>query len=101
MACAQRVGFKTREVFHCTDWDAIQSDATPLLRSMVGRWLVNHDPEQYALDNYRACADHLTSGAGFKNTNAVPGFTYTPWTVQELLDASDRGEKLVDEGDWL
>lgn len=99
--CAQRVGFKTREVFHCTDWDAFKEDVTPLVQSMTGKWLVKHNPEKYAYDNYAKCAECMLSGAVFKNTNTVPGYTYKPWTAKELLESSDRGEKLIDEGEWL
>lgn len=94
------MGFKTREVFHRTDWSAVENDPTPITK-MVGKWLINHDPEKYAYDNYKDCACYLTTGTPFKNTNGVPGYTHALWTVQELLAASDRGEKLEDEGDWL
>lgn len=100
VSCAQRLGLKNRELYHCADWDAPDFDPTPF-RTLVGKWLVHHDPEQYAYDNYEACASHLTAGTLFENTNAVPGFPNKPWTVQELLEASDHGEKIVDEGDWF
>ncbi|CAI6088188.1 unnamed protein product [Clonostachys chloroleuca] len=100
VSCAQRLGLKNRELYHCADWDAPDFDPTPF-RTLVGKWLVHHDPEQYAYDNYETCASHLTAGTLFENTNAVPGFPNKPWTVQELLEASDHGEKIVDEGDWF
>ncbi|RKL39429.1 hypothetical protein BFJ72_g6903 [Fusarium proliferatum] len=99
VACAQRMGFKNQELFHSADWDAVARDPTAFL-TPAGKWMVNHDPETYAYDNYAACASHFTDGTPFQNTNAVPGFSYKPWTVQELLAASDRGERLVDEGEW-
>ncbi|KAK7222478.1 hypothetical protein V2G26_010481 [Clonostachys chloroleuca] len=99
VACAQRMGFKTRELYHNTNWDVMDKDPTRLTK-MVGRWVTNHDPEQYAYDNYGKCANHIISGAPFKNTNGVPGYTYQPWTVQELLAAAERGESTVDAGDW-
>lgn len=99
VSCAQKMGFKNREVFHNTDWDAVAKNPE-MMGKMVGNWLVNHDPEQYTYENYDRCADHLLNGAPFENTNAVPGYKYKPWTVKELLDASERGEPIVDEGDW-
>ncbi|KAJ6149848.1 hypothetical protein N7471_001047 [Penicillium samsonianum] len=99
VSCAQKMGFKNREVFHNTDWDAVAKNPE-VMGKMVGNWLVHHDPEQYANENYGKCAEHLLRGAPFENTNSVPGYTYKPWTVQELLDASERGEVLQDEGDW-
>ena len=29
-----------------------------------------------------------------------PDYRYKPWTVQELMEALDRHEPIVDEGDW-
>lgn len=99
VACAQRMGFKTRELYHNTDWSVMDKDPSRLLR-MVGSWVISHDPEKYVYDNYGNCANYIVAGAPFKNTNAVPGYTYKPWTVQELLAYADRGESIADEGDW-
>ncbi|KAH7050052.1 hypothetical protein B0J12DRAFT_728344 [Macrophomina phaseolina] len=53
-----------------------------------------------ALDMYDAAASHLEKGSLFANTNIPSGYKYKPWKIQDLLAASDRGEKVVDEGDW-
>lgn len=63
--------------------------------------MYDHNPEKYANENYNKCAEHLLEGTPFVNTNHVPGYTYKPWTVHELLEASERGETVEDEGDWL
>lgn len=63
----------------------------------IGRWLSNHDPEQYVYDNWVACLNHLVSGSEFKNTNLPPGYEYEPWTMDELLAS---GVQDVDSGDW-
>jgi hypothetical protein len=86
-------------LFHNTDWDAVAKNPE-VMGKVVGKWLVHHDPEHYAHENYGKCAEHLLSGAPFKNTNAVPGYKYKPWTVQELLGASESGKPVQDEGDW-
>ncbi|GKZ27032.1 hypothetical protein AbraIFM66951_001795 [Aspergillus brasiliensis] len=99
VSCAQKMGFRNREVFHNTDWDAVAKNPH-IMGKMVGDWLVYHDPEQYAYENYGPCAEHLLKGTPFKNTNSVPGYTYKPWTVKELLDASESGKPVEDEGDW-
>ncbi|CAG7941447.1 unnamed protein product [Penicillium salamii] len=99
VSCAQKMGFKNRELYHNTDWDAVAKNPETMGK-MVGDWLVHHDPEQYAYDNYEKCAEHLVNGTAFKNTNSVPGYEYKPWTVKELLDASERGAPVQDEGDW-
>lgn len=93
------MGFKTREAFHNTDWEAVKKNPQTILKT-VGNWVLNHDPEQYAYDNYANCANHLLVGTPFKNTNSVPGHTFKLWTVKELLDASERGELIVDDGNW-
>jgi hypothetical protein len=61
---------------------------------------MRHNPEQYVYDNYGKGVDHVITGAPFRNTNTPPGYEYKPWTVKELMDASDRREPVVDEGDW-
>ncbi|KXG46427.1 Monooxygenase, FAD-binding [Penicillium griseofulvum] len=99
VSCAQKMGFKNRELFHNTDWDAVAKNPE-VMGKVVGNWLVNHNPEQYAVENYGKCAEHLLNGAPFENTNSVPGYRYKPWTVQELLEASESGKTVQDEGDW-
>ncbi|KAL3599767.1 hypothetical protein FPOAC2_03995 [Fusarium poae] len=99
VSCAQKMGFKNREIFHNTDWDAVAKNPQ-ILGKVAGDWLLRHDPEQYVYENYSACAEHLLNGSPFKNTNSVPGYTYKPWTVKELLDASESGKPIKDEGDW-
>lgn len=93
------MGFKNRELYHKTDWDAVAKNPE-IMGKMVGDWLLKHDPEKYAYENYEKCKNFLLHGEPFANTNAVPGYTYKPWTVKELLEASERGEAVVDEGEW-
>lgn len=99
VSCAQKIGFKTREVFHNTDWDKVSKDPS-IVGKPLGSWILRHDPEKYAYENYEKCANHILTGAPFENTNSVPGYKFTPWTVKELLDASERGVPVADEGDW-
>ncbi|KAJ5658519.1 uncharacterized protein N7484_002168 [Penicillium longicatenatum] len=82
------MGFKNREIYHNTDWDAVAKNPE-VMGKMVGDWLVHYDPEQYAYENYNKCAGHLHRG-----------YEYSPWTVKELLGASESGEPVQDEGDW-
>jgi hypothetical protein len=108
VSCAQKLGFKNREVFHSQDWAAPPEDTSHPTQTrqpekpkkMVGDWLVRHDPELYARDNYEMCKRHLVFGTPFENTNAVPGYKYKPWTVKELLERSEKGEPDLDEGEW-
>jgi hypothetical protein len=66
----------------------------------VGRWMLEHDPNQYAKENYAAALDHLRSGTPFRNTNIPPGLQYKTWTIDSLLDAQGRGETTILDGDW-
>ncbi|KAG7449149.1 maackiain detoxification [Guyanagaster necrorhizus] len=93
VSCVQRMGFKTRENWHHTDWDA-------LVGKIIGNWLAKHDSEKYAYDNYAACAKHITEGTPFANTNTPPGYTYEPWTVEDLLKAAGEKTDVQDAGDW-
>ena len=54
-------------------------------------WLWAHDPEQYAYENYGLAAQHLITGAPFKNTNVPPGYVYKAWNIDELLAKQEAG----------
>ncbi|KAF9631124.1 hypothetical protein BFW01_g1986 [Lasiodiplodia theobromae] len=96
--CAQKVGFKNREVFHQADWSVEVAPQTG--GTFSGKWLTGHKVEEYVYENYGKAVQHLLVGAPFRNTNSVPGFNFRSWTVRELLEASERGEVDTDEGDW-
>ena len=66
----------------------------------VGRWINIHDPEAYVHNNYGKCLNHVVSGTPFQNTNIPPGYRYEPWTIDELLKASEEERETVDPGDW-
>lgn len=67
---------------------------------MTGRWITDHDPEEYVYQNWSKCVDHLSRATAFVNTNIPPGYTYKPWTIAELQQAADMGKPIEDEGDW-
>lgn len=100
VSSAQKMGFRHRETFHNTDWDAVAKNPD-ILSHTTATWIMRHNPEQYAYDNYGKVVNHLLKGAPFENTNLPPGYKYKPWTVKELMDASDRKQPIVDEGDWF
>ncbi|KAK5175117.1 uncharacterized protein LTR77_000254 [Saxophila tyrrhenica] len=66
----------------------------------VGRWILEHDPELYALENYAGATAHLAHGTPFQNTNTPKGLVYMPWTIQGLLEAQEKGEATILDGDW-
>jgi hypothetical protein len=98
--CAQKIGFKSREAFHHTNWDEAAKNPRGIAK-FTGKWLLHHDPELYAYENYEACAAHLLHQKPFTHTNTVPGFPFKPWSVEELLEKSSKGESIEDaEGQW-
>ncbi|PSN64201.1 FAD/NAD(P)-binding domain-containing protein [Corynespora cassiicola Philippines] len=99
VACAQKQGFKNREHLHKADLEFLKQHPE-VLTSVYNNWMTTHNAEQYAYDNYVACASHIKNGTPFENSNGVPGYKYKPWTVEELMEASDRGEPVHDEGLW-
>ena len=99
VACAQRSGFKNREKWHYTDFEEAKKHPEKLTMQ-IGRWINLHDAEEYAYDNWTKCVNHLVSGAPFQHTNIPPGYTYEPWTIDELLNASAEERSIVDAGDW-
>ena len=65
-----------------------------------GKWIVDHDPAEYARCNFHQALAHIRTGAEFKNTNTPPVMVYRPWTIDGLLEAQAKGEPTVFDGDW-
>ena len=99
VSCAQRNGFKNREKWHHTDFEEARKHPEKLVMQ-VGRWINEHNPETYVYENWTKCVNHLVGGTKFENTNIPPGYTYKPWTIDELLNAAEHGREIEDEGDW-
>ncbi|KAL2784547.1 monooxygenase [Aspergillus keveii] len=99
VSCCQRAGFKNREQWHHVDLKEARKHPEKLAE-MTGRWITSHDPEEYAYQNWTNCVNHLIRGTEFVNTNIPPGFSYRPWTIDELLNAADEGRVVDDDGDW-
>ncbi|KAJ0367663.1 hypothetical protein COL26b_011189 [Colletotrichum chrysophilum] len=97
-ACAQKMGFKARELWHKTDWNSPIEDPTMFTR-MWAPWLLQHDPEDYARKNFATCAQELRNGEQFQNSNSVPGYKFKMWTVRDLAESTNDG--LEDEGEWF
>ncbi|KAH8690554.1 hypothetical protein BGW36DRAFT_432352 [Talaromyces proteolyticus] len=97
-SCAQKNGFKNREKWE-RDFEDVKKNPYAAAQS-IGRWLSDHDPEQYVYDNWQACLNHITSGAPFKNTNLPPGYSYEPWTMEGLMKMSQNGQLAADPGEW-
>ncbi len=88
------MGFGNREaVFNSTH-------AKPFTLPKVGSWLVDHDPEQYAVENYAKALASSTKGKDFANSNRPMAVEYRPWTIDRLVDGIEKGEKTILDGDW-
>jgi hypothetical protein len=70
------------------------------LTMAVGRWINLHDAESYVYKNYAKCLNHVVNGTSYTSTNIPPGYTYKPWTIEELLKAAEEGRQTPDPGDW-
>jgi hypothetical protein len=98
-SCAQKAGWKNREMLHnqTVRTAAENENENPMkIAQLVGKWLHNHDAEAYVHEKWESCKVALETGRGFTNTNLPPGYTYQPWTIDEML----AGNNLIDEGDW-
>ena len=71
-----------------------------MLSMQVGKWINQHDPDAYVYENYHTFLNHIVSGAPFTSTNIPPGYTYEPWTINELLKVAEEGRETADAGDW-
>ncbi|KAH7202926.1 hypothetical protein IWW34DRAFT_673311 [Fusarium oxysporum f. sp. albedinis] len=99
VTCAQKMGFKNRQQYHETTFKPAEEGARPTF-PMVGLWSSKHDPEQYVYEMYGKCANHILSDSPFENTNYPAGHTFKIWTVKEMREVAERGENIVDDGDW-
>lgn len=89
----QAMGFGNREKQE-TKADAQKSPVTPgFIR--IPLWVVDHDPEQYAVHNFWAALAHLQDGTEFKNTNVPLELTYWPWTMETLLAERGAGRHTI------
>lgn len=84
-------------MWHHTDFEDIKKHPQKLAQ-VVGRWITDHDPEQYVYDNWDRCVNCLVTGGQFENTNIPPGYQCKPWTIDELLAEGSKIDQ--DEGNW-
>lgn len=99
VSCAQRAGFKNRDRWHTTDFEAAKRNPKAFATA-TGEWINGHDPEQYVLDNWEACLNSVVSGSEFTNSNTPPGYTYEPWTMADIMRPSEEGQLAADPGNW-
>ena len=92
----QAFGVANREARDTTK----NKDAKVAKLDALSSWLVEHDPEQYAIDNYSKALAHITDGTSFKSTNIPAGVTPVPWTIDGLVEAMEKGEHTFFDEDW-
>lgn len=89
-----------REKWNTDNFEKVKRNPQEAAQS-IGRWLSGHNPEQYVYDNWQACVNHIVHGAPFQNSNLPPGYTYQPWSMDELMEAAaEDGQMPKDPGDW-
>ena len=74
------MGFKNREDWHHTDFKAVKLAPEKVMES-VGRWVNDHNPEEYTYSIWNKCVNSLIGGPSFEPTNIPPGYKYEPWTI--------------------
>ena len=99
-SCLQLYGFYNKGNREQTDWEAIKKNPD-LIKQRFGRWIWDHDAESYVYENYGKVFNHLVNGAPFQNSNIPPGYTYKPWTLEEMMKLEKEGKKLELEGEWF
>lgn len=100
VSCAQFLGFVNQSHYINPNWGKEAFADPESFRPEYGWWILGHNAEHYAYKTYGNVMRHLTEGTAFRNTNIPSGYAYKPWTLKELTEKLDRGEKLVLEGDW-
>lgn len=90
VSCLQAFGVLNRDARDTKKNKDVGKSDRPFIH--FGAWITEHDPEQYALENYDNALEHLKSGAPFQNTNTPPGMVYKPWTIDGLMEAYAKGE---------
>ncbi|PTD06393.1 FAD-dependent monooxygenase mdpD [Fusarium culmorum] len=93
----QRMGWETRHKWHQTDWNLVR-DNPEYLQIPQPDWLYGGDPESYSYENYDAVVEHLEKGTTFKNTNIPPGYEYTEWSTDEMMELD---KQIGDETTYL
>lgn len=102
VSCCQLQGFVNHSYNINPNWAKRAPGDVSNMRPEYGWWILGHNPEHYAYAKYDLALRHLVANDGtpFQNTNIPPGYVYEPWTLQDIHDKLDRGERLRFEGDW-
>jgi 2-polyprenyl-6-methoxyphenol hydroxylase-like FAD-dependent oxidoreductase len=99
-AALQLFGWYNKQSRDATNWKLIEENPDKL-RPEFGKWVWAHDPETYAFENYGKAFNHLANGAPFVNTNIPKGYSYKPWTLDDMMELVKEGRQVELEGNWF
>ncbi|KAI1171109.1 hypothetical protein F4777DRAFT_71132 [Nemania sp. FL0916] len=66
---AQKMGIETREQWLQTDWEEVKKNPSVLAQPRPA-WLMNHDPQEYAYEEFEAAAHAVMTGGPYRARNA-------------------------------
>ncbi|KAF2170445.1 hypothetical protein M409DRAFT_51486 [Zasmidium cellare ATCC 36951] len=103
----QQTGFVNRDELHNSSFDenasAPDGEVPPEVGFFkIGRWVWDHNPEDYARRSYQKCLEHVRDGKNFHNTNIPPGHVFKSWTLEsEYKRMAEGGHSgLKENGYW-
>ncbi|KAI0554527.1 FAD/NAD(P)-binding domain-containing protein [Xylaria curta] len=99
----QQLGIVSRHTLHHIDMSLLDEGKNPFEHAFhLGRWIWQHNPEDYARERFTAALDHLQTGTPFENTNLPKGHVYADWDVESELKKQAAGvpTQLRSNGDW-
>ncbi|RAK95030.1 FAD-dependent oxidoreductase [Aspergillus ibericus CBS 121593] len=98
VSCLQKLGLINRKTYTRAP---SKGNFTPKgIENLMAEWIWNHNPEEYAEENYNKVLDHLQLGTPFQDTNIPRGHIYRDWTIDEILCQQERGEEVELDGEW-
>ena len=104
-ACAQKMGFVNAELLQDTDWRVVKLDPR-VAQPRLPRWVWSHDPEKYAIENYRKVVNSIRLGIPLAEDksfppNYPPGYEYVPWSIEQIMDDATNGRPVrLGPGNW-
>ncbi|KUI54202.1 Zeaxanthin epoxidase, chloroplastic [Cytospora mali] len=100
VSCCQLLGFINQSNYLKPEWGQKVIEDASNVKPQYGWWIWGHNPERYAYDNFGKAFRSLVDDTQFENTNIPRGYKYKPWSIKDIYDTLERGEKLKFEGDW-
>ncbi|KAF8854879.1 FAD/NAD(P)-binding domain-containing protein [Acephala macrosclerotiorum] len=104
-ACAQKLGFANADLLQDTNWEKVKLNprkATP----MLPKWIWNHDPENYAEDNYKKVVASIQNDVSWQDDSSIPpnyppGYKFEFWSIEQIIEDKKLGrETVLGAGDW-